>query len=165
MNSHEHELIVRQYGDAPKELASALSGLDQSQLDLRRASGAWSIRQIVHHLIDSHDVSRGLILAAVGGSGCEYGLGWYDPMNRWAESLCYDRRDIQPGLTLLAASHSRLTELFRVVPGALQRHVWLRREPLSAPVRLTVADIMERQLKHTRHHIRQILTTREIAGV
>ena len=104
-------------------------------------------------------------MAAVGGSGCEYHLDWLDRTNRWAETMCYDTRDIQSGLNLMAASHSRLTELFHVVPGALERHVWLQRESHSAPARLTVANIMERQLQHARHHIRQILATREESGV
>lgn len=164
-SSEERQAIVREYNGIPQELRSALSGLDDSELDQRRAPDAWSIRQIVHHLVDSHDVTRGLILAAVGGSGCEYDLGWYDRTNRWAETMRYDERDIQCGLDLMRASHSRLTELLHAVPRGLERHVWLRRESQSAPVRLTVADIMQRQLAHARHHIGQIMATREKSGV
>ncbi len=38
----------------PDELEAAVSGLDAAALDFRPEGREWSVRQIVHHLVDSH---------------------------------------------------------------------------------------------------------------
>jgi uncharacterized damage-inducible protein DinB len=38
----------------PERLSAAVSGLDDSQLDTPYREGGWTLRQVVHHLADSH---------------------------------------------------------------------------------------------------------------
>ena len=47
------ELLTR-LADAPGHLRSAVAGLAESQLDTPYRLGGWTIRQVVHHLADSH---------------------------------------------------------------------------------------------------------------
>ncbi|MBX6341716.1 MAG: VOC family protein, partial [Thermomicrobiaceae bacterium] len=51
------EEIVALYAEGPAALERALAGLDGADLDLARAPGAWTIRQIVHHVADSDATS------------------------------------------------------------------------------------------------------------
>src|SRR5579864_7477966 len=39
---------------APAGLRKAVAGLTPSQLDTRYRDGGWTVRQVVHHLADSH---------------------------------------------------------------------------------------------------------------
>src|SRR5580698_3732702 len=38
----------------PERLRAAVSGLSQAQLDTPYREGGWTVRQVVHHLADSH---------------------------------------------------------------------------------------------------------------
>ena len=38
----------------PAELSSLIKNLDENQLNLRYRQGGWTIRQVVHHIADSH---------------------------------------------------------------------------------------------------------------
>jgi uncharacterized damage-inducible protein DinB len=40
--------------EAPAQLRRAVAGLDDAQLDTPYRQGGWSVRQVVHHLPDSH---------------------------------------------------------------------------------------------------------------
>ena len=39
---------------APEKLAAAVNGLDNAQLDTPYRPGGWTVRQLVHHVADSH---------------------------------------------------------------------------------------------------------------
>ncbi len=41
-------------GDLPDRVTAAVSGLDEAQLDTPYREGGWTVRQVVHHLADSH---------------------------------------------------------------------------------------------------------------
>jgi hypothetical protein len=55
------EKMAALYAQGGDELASMITGLSESELDLTRAPGEWSIRQIVHHLAETDT----LILMAI----------------------------------------------------------------------------------------------------
>jgi hypothetical protein len=38
----------------PNQLYDAVRGLDQAQLDMPYRPGGWTLRQVVHHIADSH---------------------------------------------------------------------------------------------------------------
>src|SRR5437016_368104 len=45
---------INQIADAPAGLRAAVSGLDDRQLDTPYRDGGWTVKQVVHHLPDSH---------------------------------------------------------------------------------------------------------------
>ena len=49
--SAEHIRII---GLLPKRLCAAIAGLSDSQLDTPYRDGGWTVRQVVHHIADSH---------------------------------------------------------------------------------------------------------------
>lgn len=50
----ERAAWIRQMADAPAALRSAVAGLSDAQLDTPYREGGWTVRQVVHHLPDSH---------------------------------------------------------------------------------------------------------------
>ena len=45
---------IRDFENLPAELRRAVSGLSAEQLDTAYRPGGWTVRQLVHHLADSH---------------------------------------------------------------------------------------------------------------
>jgi len=60
------EEILAQYEAGIEELGKALAGLGESHFNCRRAEGKWSIRQIVHHIVDCEDIFKISIKAGLG---------------------------------------------------------------------------------------------------
>lgn len=156
-----HEEALVRYITMPEQLDEALAGLSESDLDLARADGAWTIRKIVHHLVDADDLTKNIIKAALGKPGCAYELDWYDPENTWAETLEYARRPIAPDIALLRANHRHIEQLLSHLPGGWERHVLLKRSEGQVTQKMTVGQLMSHQTRHALHHIAQIRATRE----
>ncbi len=45
---------IQHIAEAPTKLKGAISGLSEAQLDTPYREGGWTVRQVVHHLADSH---------------------------------------------------------------------------------------------------------------
>lgn len=54
MNAEERKQHIDRIRQAPDRVRKALDGLTESQLDTPYRTGGWTIRQVVHHLADSH---------------------------------------------------------------------------------------------------------------
>ncbi len=46
--------FIDQIAEAPAKLRAAVRGLSDQQLDTPYRPGGWTVRQVVHHLPDSH---------------------------------------------------------------------------------------------------------------
>lgn len=45
---------IQKIADTPAKIRAAVAGLSQSQLDTPYREGGWTVRQVVHHVPDSH---------------------------------------------------------------------------------------------------------------
>jgi hypothetical protein len=52
--STERTAKIRAIGELPDRLESAVKGLNDAQLDTPYRDGGWTVRQVVHHIADSH---------------------------------------------------------------------------------------------------------------
>lgn len=50
----EISACIEQIGLLPRKLEEAIAGLTDSQLDTAYRDGGWTLRQVVHHVADSH---------------------------------------------------------------------------------------------------------------
>jgi uncharacterized damage-inducible protein DinB len=53
-NSHEITDFIARIEALPEKLANAVAGLNDTQLDTPYREGGWTIRQLIHHVADSH---------------------------------------------------------------------------------------------------------------
>ena len=58
--------ILELFKRGPGILENALAGLSDTELDYVPSNGGWSIRQIVHHLVDGDDLWKMYIKIALG---------------------------------------------------------------------------------------------------
>jgi uncharacterized damage-inducible protein DinB len=54
INGAKREQAIESIAAAPKNLREAVRGLNDAQLDTPYREGGWTVRQVVHHVPDSH---------------------------------------------------------------------------------------------------------------
>ncbi len=151
------EAILAQYADGPARLEAALIGLNDSEIDLSMTADSWSIRQIVHHIVDGDDIWKTCIKAALGNSDASFSLQWYTvkPQIEWSESWAYARRSLETSLTLFHANRSHIIDLLQHIPSSCEKTI--RFKPSEKPeMQITVFDVVELHVRHLEEHIQEI---------
>ncbi len=133
---------------APTRLRKAVSGLSDEQLDTKYRN--WTIRQIVHHLADSH--LNSYIRFKLALTEERPTIKPYDE-SRWSLLADAQRADIEPSLELLQNLHTRWAYLLRsLTPDAFQRSFY---HPESKEV-VPLWNALAYYVWHARHHTAQI---------
>src|SRR5262245_35066380 len=57
MDRATRQLMIEQYKQGYRDVASAIAGATEAELDARPGPGQWTAREIVHHLADSEMTS------------------------------------------------------------------------------------------------------------
>jgi 23S rRNA U2552 (ribose-2'-O)-methylase RlmE/FtsJ len=164
--SRDRDKVLGLYLKGPTLLEEAISGLNDSELDLSLAPGTWSIRQYVHHVVDGDDIWRTALRAALGQIQRVIDFQWYwdFPQDTWAERWGYAGRALDPPLALLHAGRRYVVVLLRNIPGAWERSVTMR-WPDGREQTITVCDTVEVQADHVLGHIRDIQAIRKEHGL
>lgn len=93
----------------PARFREIVSGLDDEQLDTPYRPGGWTVRQVVHHVADSH--MNSFIRFRLGLTEDEPTVKPYDE-KRWAE-LCDSGMPVDVSLQIIEALHRRWVVLLR----------------------------------------------------
>ena len=160
------ESLLSEYADGPAWLEAALTGITDSELDLSLAKDAWTIRQIVHHIVDGDDLWKTCIKAALGNSDGLFTLQWYwdKPQMEWSKSWRYASRSVESSLTLLDANRHHIVELLEHVPNAMEKSIRLQ-PPHDAEVHITIKEVIEMQVRHMTGHTQDIQAIRQANAV
>jgi hypothetical protein len=165
-NEPDPKSVIELYLDGARLLEEAISGLSEADLDAAPDEENWSIRQIVHHLIDGNDIWSLAVKMALGGCEAAFDLHWYWQMlqGQWSRNWAYAQRDTGPALALLAANRRYMVDLVEALPGAWERSVMV---PLlnQAGERITVGQILAMQARHVCGHIEEIRKIRQSRGI
>ena len=94
--SEERETLLARYATGFDEVASAVEGASEADLDRHGPTG-WSARQVVHHLADSETMAATRVRRLVADDDPVI-QGYDEPV--WAERLHYDR-PIEASLALV----------------------------------------------------------------
>ena len=54
ITADERRSLIAMIADAPRNLRAAVANLDEQQLDTPYRPGGWTVRQVAHHVPDSH---------------------------------------------------------------------------------------------------------------
>src|SRR5215470_2678602 len=107
MDHSKRQAMIEQYRRGYQEVAEAIAGATEAELDARPAPGKWTAREIVHHLADSEMTSairmRNLIATD------NVAIASYD-QNIFATRLHYDR-PIAASLAAFKAARETTAEL------------------------------------------------------
>ena len=156
--SQLHENVIDQYARCPNLLQNAVKGLAESDLDLSEGVGSWTIRQIIHHIVDGDDIWKLFIKRAVGQPNGTFDLSWYQQVPEqeyWSQAWGYADRAIAPSLALFRASRAHIVQILRLIPGSLDRQLTICKLDGSEK-RVSVQDVVEMQTRHVVGHIADI---------
>jgi len=131
--------------------------LTDADLDATPSGGGWTIREIVHHVVDGDDIWKLGIKMAMGNDGAEFALGWYGGMSQqtWGERWAYSRRSLGASLSLLKATRTHILQLLESVPEAWDRAVVVRNRD-GEMEQVPVGFVIQMQADHVLHHIKRI---------
>jgi hypothetical protein len=140
----------------PGKMRAAVSGLSESQLDTPYRPGGWTVRQVVHHVPDSHANAYIRLKLAITESNPTI-----KPYDQDAFAQLPDQQmSIDVSLSLLDALHARWTTVLR----ALTTDQFARPmfHPEIGPI--TVDYLVQLYSWHSRHHVAHITRLREREG-
>jgi hypothetical protein len=161
----KQEKALARYAGGVNQLDEVLAGLSQSGFDLSRDQGKWTIRQIVHHIVDAEDIWKICIKAALGNPGCTVDMNWYIIDNKCAEPLDYAHRPITDGVELFRAARRHIVELVNHLLGAWDQSFTTTWSDSPEGKTFKVGDVIGFQNLHLGRHIKQIRETRKKHGV
>lgn len=153
MSANDRHQAIAAIGAAPAKLRAAIAGLSDGQLDTAYRDGGWTIRQVVHHLPDSHMnayVRMKLTVTEDVPTICTY------DQERWAE-LPDSTGPIDPSLQILEGLHRR----WSVFLGTLTDDAWHRRLVHPEMGTITLESLLALYAWHGVHHTAQITALRE----
>jgi hypothetical protein len=134
-------------------LKAAIARLNEPQLDTPYRPGGWTVRQVVHHLPDSH--MNAFVRFKLALTEEEPTIKGYDEA-RWAQ-LADAKAPTDPSLLLLENLHKRwILLLDSLTPSDWQRKF---RHPERGAV--TLENNLQLYAWHGRHHVAHITALRE----
>ena len=161
----DRSTVLADYLAAPGRLAEMVAGLDEVALARSLTADTWTIRQLVHHIVDGDDLWSMGIKAAIGNPAGVFTLQWYwdVPQTTWAEKWRYANRGMQPALDLFRANRRCIAQLLEAVPEAWDCAITIRWTG-HEDERASVAEMVESQSRHALGHIKEIemILSREV---
>jgi len=104
------QVAIEEIAAAPAKVRAAVAGLSDTQLDTPYREGGWTVRQVVHHLADSH--VNAYIRLRFALTENQPTIKPYDE-NDWAKLEDARNAPVEVSLKLLEGLHERWERLLR----------------------------------------------------
>jgi uncharacterized damage-inducible protein DinB len=157
LTDDERQALIHQLTEAPAKLRQSVSGLMEEQLDTPYRPEGWTVRQVVHHLPDSH--FNAYVRMKLAMTEQQPTIKPYE-QQLWAELSDAKTAPIELSLTLLESLHKRWVLFLQ----SLKSSDFARtlNHPESGVMNLD--RILQLYAWHGRHHTAQITSLRERMG-
>lgn len=157
INSAARKAAIEEIASTPAKVRAAIAGLNDRQLDTPYREGGWTVRQVVHHVADSH--MNAYIRLRLALTETEPTIKPYEE-SAWAKLDDAQHAAPEVSLKLLEPLHERWTRLLRsVTPEQFARTV---RHPEAG---LKNVDwLLFIYAWHGRHHTAHITELRKQKG-
>jgi hypothetical protein len=146
--------LIGEIEKMPAEFRAAVRGLSAKQLDTHYREGGWTVRQLVHHVPDSH--MNAYIRFKLALTEDEPTIKPYEQA-RWAELADTQSTPIEISLVLLENLHTRWVLLLR----SLDEQDWKRTLKHPELGRVTLPKTLAMYAWHGRHHTAHITELRK----
>ncbi|MFO0951072.1 MAG: DinB family protein [Isosphaeraceae bacterium] len=150
--------LIDRYATGGAVLAYAVSELSAEHEHARPGPGAWSISEVVGHLLDTDLVYADRMKRLIAED---------DPVllafdeTRWAERLGYQQASLPEAVSLLSGNRRWMTAILRRLADA----DFARAGRHSVAGRVTLAEALATVTNHLDHHLRFIYAKRATLGV
>jgi DinB superfamily len=153
----QNQKYLADIDQAPANLRAAVKGLSDQQLDTPYRPEGWTVRQVVHHVPDSHlnaYIRFKLALTEDTPTIKPYAE------DRWAQLADTETTPVEVSLTMLDSLHARWVRLLRSLTPEQWKREFRHPELGSMPLEKNLALYAW----HGRHHVAHINSLRERNG-
>lgn len=157
LTAEQQRQAIDEIAQTPARLRTALNGLSDRQLDTPYRDGGWTLRQVAHHVPDSH--MNSYIRFKLALTEDDPTIKTYME-ERWAEMPEAKHAPIEMSLALLDSLHERWVMMLR----KLSEEDWKRtfHHPALGP--MTLDKNLALYAWHGRHHVAHASALREKMG-
>src|SRR6266567_1298745 len=110
IDESQYPTLIAQIAEAPGALRSAVAGMSRDQLETRYRPGGWTVKQVVHHVPDSHMNAFTRFKLALTED--EPTIKPYNEA-KWAQLADVPNTPIEVSLSLLDSLHERWIVLLK----------------------------------------------------
>jgi uncharacterized damage-inducible protein DinB len=150
----QRSALIQQIADTPASLRSAITALSETQIDTPYRLGGWTVRQVVHHVPDSHMNSYVRFKLALTEEEPTIKPYYED---RWAELADTKATPLEVSLALLENLHDRWVRLLN----SLTPEEWKRTLRHPEFGLMTLEKTLAMYAWHGRHHVAHITELRK----
>ena len=147
---------IAQIAACPPVLRRAVAGLSDSQLDTPYRDGGWTVRQVVHHVADSHMHAYIRFRSTVAEDHPT--IKTYD-QDVWAE-FTDSKLPLDASLAIIEGLHERWSVFLESLPD----EAWSRTAMHPERGEMTLDDFLDIYSSHGVRHAKQITDLREREG-
>jgi hypothetical protein len=153
----ERVQLIDDIAAAPAKFREAVRGLDDDQLDTPYRPGGWTVRQVIHHVADSH--MNSYIRFRLALTEEQPAVNGYKE-EEWAKLHDSQTMPVEISLQLLTALHGRWVDMLGSMPDAAFERTFRHSE--RGLIRLDTNLALYSW--HSRHHTAHITGLRERMG-
>lgn len=153
----ERKQLIDALRHLPAEVDKAVKGLNDQQLDTPYGPGKWTVRQVVHHLADSHMnafIRFKLILTENNPTLKPYS------QDDWAKLSDTAKAPVGASLEIIKGLHERWTSLMDSTP----EPAWSRTAHHPEHGNMVLEDILKLYAHHGESHVGHIMGLRKAKG-
>ena len=148
---------IRHIAELPEKMSAAVAGLNDAQLDTPYREDGWTVRQVVHHVVDSHlnaYVRCKLIVTEAN-----------PPLKAYSEKAWADLPDakslpVSLSLSIIDGLHRRWATFLESLPASDFARTGIHSE--RGPI--TIDTLLQIYGWHCRHHVAHITGLRKRQG-
>ena len=157
LTPEERRRSIDQIAEAPAKLREAVSGLSEEQMDTPYRPDGWTVRQVAHHVPDSH--MNAYVRFKLALTETEPTIRPYEE-SEWARLEDSKATPVAVSLDLLDLLHRRWLVLLR----SLDEKAFARTLRHPAMGLMNLDHLLSMYAWHGRHHVAHITTLRERMG-
>ena len=149
--------LIEQIAELPAKFRAATKGFSEQQFDTAYREGGWTVRQLVHHVADSH--INAYIRFKLAMTEDEPTIKTYE-QERWAETIDSRTAPAEVSLALIDGIHARWAIFLRSLAAA----DFGRKFNHPEHGKMTLERLLGLYAWHGRHHTAHISGLRERSG-
>lgn len=143
----------------PERLKKLVGNLSYDKLELNYRPGSWNIKQVVHHMADSH--MNGFIRMKWTLTEDNPEIKVYDQV-AWAETEDAGSEEIMESIEILEGLHNRMVLLLRSLNENQRKRTF--RDPRQPDKEFSLEHMVGMYVWHSRHHLAHIKQAIEKEG-
>ncbi len=156
LSPHQRKSKIAEIRAAPPIIRSAVAGLNDEQLDTPYRDGGWTVRQVVHHIADSH--ANAYLRFRWLATEDYPTIKTYD-QDLWA-ALPDSRLPLDSSLSIIDGLHVRWSAFLDALP----TEAWSRKGMHPERGEVDLDDLLGIYADHGAHHAGQITDLRARKG-